>query len=189
MIDLDVNPDPVWPGHLKPRGEGTSDKEDFAAWWFRHRGELAHIDPNLCEQWIHRHWKHSPFAYLPLGTLTWRRETVSGEHILLSVHRKFASTLNPDFDYATFQPMGNWKKHPTSAALDTGTWDYPIIVLSTPTGIRSRDRVLPDVRLVLVEGHQRHRYLNALHKLGRAPSGPHDIFIIESPLATSALAI
>ena len=68
-------------------------------------------------------------------------------------------------------------KHPTARALDLGAWDYPIIVLETPSGIRNRREDLPDVRLMLVEGHQRHRYLAARHRLGKENSD-QDVFVI-----------
>lgn len=55
-----------------------------------------------------------------------------------------------------------------------------MVLLSTPNGIVVGGQVLPQVRLVIVEGHQRHRYLNALHALGMAPSGPHEVLILSS---------
>lgn len=58
-----------------------------------------------------------------------------------------------------------------------------MIVLSTPNGVMNLEQVLPEVRFVIVEGHQRHRYLNALHSLGIPPVGPHEVLILRSPLA------
>lgn len=57
-----------------------------------------------------------------------------------------------------------------------------MVLLSTPFGVIEGGVNLPNVRLVIVEGHQRHRYLNALHVLGRAPAGPHETIILSTPL-------
>ena len=171
----------VWPAHLKPRGEGTIEKEAFDSWWPRNRAELAHLPAVLCEQWIHRHWTHSPFSFLPLQTLASQKRSLGGEELLGSVYRAFGGELNPQFDYETFQRRGGADRHRTAVALDSDSWDYPMVLLSTPYGIVDVDTMHPPVRLVIVEGHQRHRYLNALHALGRPPTGPHQVIILSSP--------
>jgi hypothetical protein len=86
-----------------------------------------------------------------------------------------------------FQRDGGEDRHATARALDSGTWDFPMVLLSTPGGVIDGNRPLPDVRLVIVEGHQRHRYLNALHALGHPPEGPHDTIILHSPLVDETL--
>lgn len=55
-----------------------------------------------------------------------------------------------------------------------------MVLLSTPFGVIDGGEALPDVLFVIVEGHQRHRYLNALHALGRAPAGPHETIILST---------
>ena len=57
-----------------------------------------------------------------------------------------------------------------------------MILLNTPNGIEDGGEQKADVRFVIVEGHQRHRYLNALHALGNPPKGPHKVFIVSSPV-------
>lgn len=170
----------VWPEHLRPRGEDTIEKETFDCWWSRNGAELAHLPSVLCEQWIHRHWTHSPFSFLPLQTLAWLKRSLGGEELLGSVYRVFAGELNPQFDYETFHRRGGADRHRTAVALDSGSWDYPMVLLSTPYGIVDVDTMHPAVRLVLVEGYQRHRYLNALHALGRPPAGTHKVIILSS---------
>ena len=101
-----------WPDHLRPFGEGGADKESFSNWWSRNREELAHLPPDLCEQWIFRHWQHSPFTFLSLGGLSWERRTYDGDDLLRSVYRAFGGDLEPQFDYEAFQ-RGGWCQ-PTS---------------------------------------------------------------------------
>ena len=137
---------------------------------------------DLCEQWIFRHRTHSRFSFLAIENLTWERRLWDGEQLLTSIHRAWGCELHPDFDYVTFQRRGGANRHATALALDGGTWDYPMVLLSTPWGVVEGGKMLPDVRLVIVEGHQRHRYLNALHAFGRPPPGPHETLILSTPL-------
>lgn len=182
QLNLDHVPPSVWPKALRPIGESTLDKEPFEPWWARNRQVLKHLPEDLCEQWIYRHWTHSPFSFLPIEDLTWERRHWDGAQLLASLHRAWGGELHPQFDYDTFQRRGGADRHATAIALDHGTWDYPMVLLSTPCGVVDGGEVLPDVRLVIVEGHQRHRYLNALHALGRPPAGPHETIILSTPL-------
>lgn len=189
-FDLDTVRDTAWPAHLMPEGEGERfDKEPFEKWWGRVEGELGHLPARLCEQWIHRHWTASPLRFLPLDTLRWREDTLIGEALLARVYRAWGGRLNAKFDYATFQRRGGDDRHPTAKALDTGTWDYPMIVLETPHGIRNEGALHTEVRSVIVEGHPRHRYLAALHALGRPPAGPHRIYVVTSPIVAGVRAV
>jgi hypothetical protein len=185
-FDLDHVGVPAWPEHLKPIGEGDGGfaKQPFADWWHYHRQELGHLPADLCEQWIHRHWSHSPFTFLPLDTLRCERSSWTGEEVLRHAFRAWGGELHPQFDYETFQRKGGADRHQTARALDAGTWDFPIVLLSTPNGVIDNGLVHSDVRYVIVEGHQRHRYLNALHHLGKPPIGPHAVLILSSPVVT-----
>ena len=183
-FDLDHVGPPAWPERLKPVGEGdgTFNKQTFSDWWQSHGAELSHLPADLCEQWIHRHWMHSPFTFLPLDTLEYRRLTWSGEEVLSRAYRAWGGELHPQFDYETFQRRGGEDRHQTARAIDDGTWDFPMVLLSTPNGVIDGGEERPQVRYVIVEGHQRHRYLNALHELGKAPAGPHEVLVISSPV-------
>lgn len=182
MFDFRSHRPSVWPVHLRPKGEGTGHQEAFSPWWERHKEELNHLHPQLAEQWIYRHWGGTEFTFLPIESLKWELVAMAGEEILSSIRREISRCLEPDFDYDQFQGDLGFEKSPTAVELDEGTWPFPIVALSTPSGWRARHADLPDERLMLVEGHQRHRYLNALHHKGLAPPGPHDVFIIKSPV-------
>jgi len=184
-FDLDHVRDPAWPEALRPVGEATAEKEPFAEWWARNGEYLAHLPSDLCEQWIYRHWLNSPFSFLPLEDLAWERRVWDGAELLRSICRAWGGELHPQFDYETFQRNGGDDRHATAVALDGGTWDYPMVLLATPHGVVNEGETRSDVQLVIVEGHQRHRYLNALHALGRPPAGPHETIVLNSPLIES----
>ncbi len=173
-----------WPTELRPIGESSSDKESFESWWTRSQSHLSHLPSDLCEQWIYRHWTHSRFDFLPLASLSWERQSRRGEELLRSVYRVGGNDLHPQHDYETFHRRGGEQRHPTAHALDSGTWDFPMVLLSTPHGVVDLGKTHLEVRLVVIEGHQRHRYLNALHELGKPPKGPHEIIVLSSPLVT-----
>ena len=182
VFKLDRSLESCWPVELRPVGEGSFEKETFESWWARNQSRLSHLPSDLCEQWIYKHWTNSPFDFLPLESLTWERQTWGGEELLRSIYRAWGGDLHPEFDYRTFQRKGGNDRHPTARALDVGTWDYPMVLLSTPHGVVDFGEVRPKVRLVIVEGHQRHRYLNALHVLNRPPMGPHEVIVLKSTL-------
>jgi hypothetical protein len=151
------------------------DKEPFTTWWARNEDQVGHLHPQLAEQWVYRHWADTEFSFLPLDSLTWELHEMAGAEILLRIRREIAKRLDPEFDYEQLQGLGGFGKAQTAEELDEGTWAYPIVALSTPTGWVTRDLMhphglieLPNERLMLLEGHQRHRYLNALHRRRRA---------------------
>jgi hypothetical protein len=88
MIDLRPEHILTWPEELKPLGEGSLvDKEPFRPWWERHQGRLSHLHPQIAEQWVHRHWNHSPFCHLDLNRISWRLELWMTERLLSEVVR------------------------------------------------------------------------------------------------------
>jgi hypothetical protein len=176
----------AWSHELMPRNYDSWDRETFASWRERNVAEVGHLPDRLSEQWVYRHWCHSPFKFLPLADLAFTSEAWSGDKILSNAFRLYGGELNAQFDYQTFQRKGGDDRHATAKALDQGTWDYPMILLSTPHGIIDFDTMHLGVRYVIVEGHQRHRYLNALHVLGKPPQGPHEVMIISSPMISLA---
>lgn len=186
MLDLRTVGPRAWPAHLRPIGENSPDRESFATWWDRNEGEIGHLHPQLAEQWVYRHWDYTEFAFLPLETLSWQLRQMEGEEILANVRREISKRLDPEWDYDRFQGQRG-EKTQTAQDLDQGTWEYPIVALSTPSGWVTRSEKhphdfieLPHERLMLLEGHQRHRYLNALHWRGTPPPGPHQVFIVSS---------
>ena len=181
MLDLRSYHDSAWPDELKPHGEAF-DREPFEDWYARNLPHVSHLHPKLAEQWVYKHWGHTRFDFIPLDSLRWELQVWKGDDVLRDVRREFGGELHPDFDYDVFNRDYVGHRHPTAAALDQGTWDYPIVVLSTPAGLLSLDGDFPSVRYVLVEGHQRQRYLNALHAKGLAPAGPHEVFVLNSDI-------
>jgi hypothetical protein len=183
MFDFSQNLEAVWPIKLCPIGHDTWRKEKFNVWWERNYSQLSHLPAKLCEQWVFRHWYNSPFSFVPLDTLSCDLVELNVEDIIESIHRETGGSLNPEFDRSVFEKPRTGGTTPTAEAFkNNGTWDYPIIVLTTPNGLKGSKTLYPDARKLLVEGHQRHRYLNTLHYFEDAPHGPHSVFLLSSPV-------
>ena len=186
MFDFRKDYPRIWPDSLEPIGNDTWKKESFGDWWQRNRGNLSHLPSDLCEQWVYRHFAQTQFSFIPLGTLIVKTISLSLPDLFKEIHRELAYPLAPDYDRKVFENTSfNGKAHPTAQAfIEGGTWDYPIVTVSCPNGIISPR--FPNGRneptLLLVEGHQRHRYLNALNYFGEAPEGPHKVFVLETPV-------
>src|SRR5688572_11132164 len=127
MLDFATGYPRAWPDDLKPMGFETDKQESFDTWWKRHGERLANLDPLICEQWVYRHFPTSLGDFLPLESLTWRRDRLPTEVLLASVYPEFWKTHDPQFDYEQLQGDLAFPKSATAEALDTGTWDYPII--------------------------------------------------------------
>lgn len=179
-LDLSRRRDCVWDPEMRPIGEGDHHKESFEIWWGRWASQLDHLDPRIAEQWIYRHWCGSYMAFLDLAAVTWRLESWSGDRILSDIHLEFGGPMNAEHDYYAFNHGEGFGPIPTARAMNTGTWDIPLLVLETPNGIRSECEELPDVRYVVAEGSKRMRYLNALRSRGEG-DGPHELFILSTP--------
>lgn len=152
MLDLRHRRECVWDPNMRPIGEGDLDKETFADWWQRWGLRLAHLDPRIAEQWIYRHWAHSYMAFLELAPLAWRLETWAGVQILSDVHMEFGGPMEADHDYKVFNGYRGFGPNATARPMNEGTWDIPLLVLETPSGIRSHVGDLPDVRYLVAEG-------------------------------------
>jgi hypothetical protein len=177
MIDLRASYNLIWAGELMPIGEDTGDKEPFGSWWERNGDRLQSLDPRLAEQWVHRHWQHSPYCHLALDQISWRLERWSTERLLTEVVRPDPDDdVNLDHDWALYRDRD---REPAPTMRSTGTWNIPIIIIEAPHGaLRSAG---PDTRrFFLIEGHQRMRCLAAFHRYAECAS-EHETFVLSYP--------
>jgi hypothetical protein len=167
MIDL-MEDARVWPDVLRPVNDDSFDKEPFGTWLDRNRANLPDLPEPVLEQWVYRHFRHSPFQ-LPLDRLSGRLERWDTAHVLAAV--KTADDWHPDFDLE--QLSRHWGRDMTVR----GTWTMPPIVLRAPNGFARRGHSWPGPAYALIEGHRRMRMLNALEHVGQA--GPvHEMYVL-----------
>jgi hypothetical protein len=175
LIDVRPRHALAWNAALEPVGQGTFQKEHFAAWWARNGARLANLHPRAAEQWVYKHWKHSPYCHLPLDRLACRLERWTTERVLKEVGWDWAdSDEHPEANYDIF----HGKPFEPGRTMDaTGTWNIPPVILASPGGFLTDDGERPELRFWLVEGHQRRRYLHALVHRGEGAVA-HDVFVL-----------
>ncbi|TIU42472.1 MAG: hypothetical protein E5W28_01095 [Mesorhizobium sp.] len=156
---------------MKPKQEdGYFTRETFDDWWVRNSSRLVQLHPMIAEQWVYRHWTLSPYCHLPLEE--WTTQQVLRDVFIADIN------VDAEHDFKVFNEFGGIPPAPVMNA--TGTWDYPILVLETPSGVQTYTGELPEVRCLLIEGHNRYRYLNALAAKGRV-SAHHTVFVLTYP--------
>ena len=111
--------------------------------------------------------------FLDLDRLSWRLERWKGDRIIRDVHARW-DTMDADWDHRIFFERSMPTGRPFEA---TGTWDFPIIVLETPKGIKEVTGMMPEIRYLLIEGHLRRRCLNAVMSKGEA-APEHELFVM-----------
>lgn len=167
-----------FPPELTPVGEHTWEKEPFADWWGRCGPALSNLHALIAEQWIYRHFSYTSFSSLALNRLIWRLERWSAETIISGVLMP-GNDLYPQYDFEVF--AGRDQTDTGTPFLNSGTWDYPIITLCSSSGFATWEGDFPSARLLLIEGHQRMRMLNAMHALQKPLQTTHEVFVLELP--------
>jgi hypothetical protein len=152
--------------------------EPFDEWWHRCKALVGHLHPMVAEQWIYKYWDRSPYCYLPIENLAWTEQRWSNEIIINDVFvTPNWGPHNAEHDFEVYQKDRRFKDIPPFNFLrQNQTWDIPIVVLRTPDGVRSREKILP-AKYCLIEGHVRIRALKAWH--GRGSLAPeHSVFVL-----------
>jgi hypothetical protein len=146
-----------------------------------------HLHPRIAEQWIHRHWRETPFKHVQLEKLTWRLEDWETLDIFKKIHVRRSCLMNgldslyPDRDY---EENKNSDDQPAKSLRMTGTWDYPIVVIRTPNGVTDywkhfpQGKHLPHGTFCLIEGHWRVQLLWAWASKKLA-AHKHEVFVLE----------
>ena len=137
-IDSDREYECAWSPQLRPSGEGTFDKETFDQWWRKAKPFIPHLHPQIAEQWIYKHWTNSPYCYLPLQNLDWRCEKWKTDAIFRDIFvRPSFGPNQPESDFKFFADRNYSGREPWKTIRSTGSWNYPIVVILTPDGLRS----------------------------------------------------
>jgi len=154
-----------WPDlkHLAPRYHET-----FPPWWARVRGLLPNVPEDVAEQWIHRHWGHSDYEWLPLRTLVFSAETWSTSRVLDAVAGRIGHEQRR-WGNAPLEIPNCWLG---DAVSKLGTWPVRIIVFDNDSA------ALPEFHATqLIEGHTRLGYLRTLARAGSAKA-THGIWVV-----------
>jgi hypothetical protein len=135
VIDSDHDYNCAWSEQLKPLGEGPWEKESFDTWWARSKELVGHLHPMIAEQWIYRHWKESPYCYLPIERLNWRQEEWDFAALQNAFIRPEFGQINMEnakHDYEYFHTKEYEDREPYKSLNAVGTWNYPMCSYTRP---------------------------------------------------------
>lgn len=155
----------MWPRSIAPRiGVNELDKEPFLEWYARVQRHIPHVPANIAEHWIHRHWGHSPYEFLPLSRLQFERQTWPLE---LVREIAFGSRWTMGSDVTRLDLPMIARTPLAQMMIAAGTWPEPVIVLDNVSGSLD-DLQKPMGRWHLLEGHLRLTYMRCLDHKGSA---------------------
>jgi hypothetical protein len=166
-----------YPANLAPEFEPSGAvKTPFDVWWARVEPSFPNIPVDVAREWLHRHWKHSPYSYLI--SRNYRFDPKQCPDL------KAIRTLWSDFEAENIGALekgkelvnlkSDWMPYVPKYMLEHGKFPAPIIVLDNRDGHHNteypdKDK-LPSA-YVLVEGHTRFNtgiYLQSVGKLSEA---------------------
>lgn len=140
---------------------------------------LPPLASEVYEQWIHRHWSHSPYYGLPLSNLSCRRILLPTTEIVAGIGSLPGGLADPPgsilpvlYDHLNSPLLRNVE--PFRSMNLQGTWNFPILAVRSHDGFEFWESAYRSPRW-LVEGHQRLRYLKVLASRGAAAEA-HAVF-------------
>lgn len=160
-----------YPKHLAPDfDDGGAVATPFDKWWERVETCFPNVPREAAKEWLHRHWGHSPYSWIPSFEYRFILEEIKSSKL-----REIRTSWS-DFSYCNAKAQGQGKficgDHPNRQWPHEPLWlvtfmrhekqfPTPIIVLDNSDGhLKSQssapkyDRNLPEA-LILVEGHNR----------------------------------
>jgi hypothetical protein len=168
-----------YPEHLAPEfDEGGGVKTPFEEWWSHAREHFAHVPEDVARYWLHEHWSHSPFQWLP--SKDYRFKLVKWPSSEMPLIRSGWTNWSEDHAECLEQGCDLVEKHhpaweyPTVRyLLEHGDFPTPIVVLDNRDGHLKQGQgdvpeweALPET-YILIEGHRRFNIALYLHATQR----------------------
>lgn len=161
-VDLS-RPGRAWSDALRPRGFDCHDLEPFESWFSRNGVTLPQLDAGVYEQWFYRHWTHSEYFGLPLGSLRCTTERLSTATLLdVGAGGNMLDDRTKKSGESYFRYFKNSSNEPMRTMNSAGTWDFPVLLLESDSGFLYRGTLFK-CRYWLIEGHLRLRHLVAIN--------------------------
>ena len=166
-----------YPEDLAPEFEdGGAVKTPFDIWWLRAQASFPNVPENVAREWLHRHWKHSPYCYLISKNYTFELkqwETLKNIRTRWSdLNADNAGALRKGKELMELRP--EWMPWVPRYMLEHRKFPAPIIVLDNRNGHHNEEysaEVKLPLAYVLIEGHTRFNtgiYMESIGQLDRA---------------------
>jgi hypothetical protein len=166
-----------YPAHLAPQFHPSGAvSTPFEQWWANAQPSFTNVPEEVARQWLHRHWKHSPYSYLIAKNYIFKPKQWGSLRDIRTSWSEFkednAGAMWKGKDLVKSMP--GFMPYVPKYMLANKAFPAPIIVLDNHDGHHGRDypkeHPLPDA-FVLVEGHTRFNtgiYLQSIGQLERA---------------------
>ncbi|WP_156886816.1 hypothetical protein [Pleomorphomonas oryzae] len=167
-----------YPVHLAPEfEEGGGVATPFEEWWARVRDAFPRVPENVARFWLHEHWSHSPFSYLPsawyrFDLVDWTPECLES---ILSGSSNFSGDQRVcrERGQAIVRRLRNSPYKTPAYMFEHGDFPAPIIVLNNLDGhLQPGIDPVPTYHPIpkgylLIEGHRRFDIALYLASIGK----------------------
>ena len=153
-----------YPAHLAPEfDEGGGVATRFEEWWPAVQRSFPHVPEEVARDWVHRHWNHSPFGWLPSAPYRFRLIDWPAKRVCE------IRTIWNDYAADPTQPIAHGRylveEHRVQLGykladymVEHGTFPVPPVMLDNSDGHLTNERgssVVYPAGFILVEGHRR----------------------------------
>ena len=165
-----------YPSSLAPAfEEGGGVATPFDEWWPMARKHYEYVPEEVGRDWLHRHWSHSPFGWLP--SAAYRFRLVEWPHDQLHNIRTgwsdFIEDPTPAIEHGRYLAVDHRKRFTYPLAevmISTGTFPVPPVVIDNRDGhlasLPGASFPYPPAHL-LIEGHRRFNIAAYLATIGQ----------------------
>ena len=173
-----------YPSDVAPEfEEGGAVSTPFNEWWLTAKFRFPNVPEEVAREWLHRHWGHSPFSWIPSRCYAFSYERLLSNRLVevLSGVHDFEPGGQRALDGGRYlcgdNPAHPWPLEPiwlVKFMKEQGDFPSPIVILDNRNNhlvalpeTPERYKDLPP-GLILLEGHKRHEigvYLQAIGQL------------------------
>lgn len=153
-----------YPKQLAPEfDEGGGVATPFQEWWQVTKSSFPHVPDEVARDWLHRHWSHSPFGWLPSASYRFRLVDWPSERLkeIRTIWNSYKDDPTEPIDHGRHLVQHVMKPYgykPAEVMVETGTFPVPPIMLDNCDGHlaeTSGARFDYPAGWILVEGHRR----------------------------------
>lgn len=168
-----------YPSRLAPKFEESGAvATPFKEWWPTVKNAFPFVPDDVARDWLHRHWSHSPFGWLPSREYRFRLIEWPSERLceVKSGWSDFSDDPYENIDHGRFLVEENLREHRyrlINYIVDHRTFPVTPIILNNNDGhlakVRGAHFPFP-AGFILIEGHLRFNIASYLASVGRLES-------------------
>lgn len=168
-----------YPAPLAPRFEESGAvATPFTEWWAAVKYAFPKVPEEVARDWLHRHWSHAPFCWLPSSNYTFRRVEWASDRLseIRSGWSDFSEDPSENVGHGRFLVEENLRQHRyelINYIVDNRTFPVTPIMLDNSDGhlgsVAGAHFDFPAAH-ILIEGHLRFNIASYLASVGRLNS-------------------